>query len=33
MGRAAREWLEPHGWELVLVVAAAVVDDSVDHLW
>ncbi|GAB2952994.1 hypothetical protein GCM10027075_61390 [Streptomyces heilongjiangensis] len=33
MGRAAREWLERHGWELVLIVAAVVVDDIVDHLW
>lgn len=33
MGRAAREWLGRHGWELFLIVAAAVVGDVVDHLW
>lgn len=33
MGRAAREWLGGHGWELFLIVAAAVVSDVVDHLW
>lgn len=33
MGRAARAWLKRHGWELVLIVAAAVVSDIVDHLW
>lgn len=33
MGRAAREWLGRHAWELILSVAAAVIGDVVDHLW
>jgi hypothetical protein len=32
MSEAAREWLGRHGWELVLIVAAAVVG-KLDHLW
>lgn len=33
MGRAAWEWLGRHGWEMFLIVAAAVVGKLVDRLW
>lgn len=33
MRTSPREWWERHGWEMTLIVVAAVVGKIVDHLW